>query len=127
MINENYYKGFEGEKDLDIYYYQEDGEKTGLKIWDGYFELLLSACWLGQVSKGGLLECYADREGFYEEKPWRISNIDVVIKELLQYSPEFEKDISLSMKETLSVLQKDLLMLLDFAVLHNKDIYIDFD
>ena len=88
MINEKYYKGFEGEVEIVLYYFAEDGEKNGWKLWEGYFENLLSGCFGNEIKNTGLLDSYVTHEGFYDEKPWKIKDISTAICEIGQFEKE---------------------------------------
>ncbi|WP_312071751.1 hypothetical protein [Anaerotignum propionicum] len=85
MIDESFYDGYEGVNEV-VVYYNQDSDKIGFKIWNGYFVNLLSGCYNIEIHTDGLLICYQNQDGFYEEQGWRIKNIDVVISELENYS-----------------------------------------
>ncbi|MCG7408432.1 hypothetical protein MH117_13460 [Paenibacillus sp. ACRRX] len=77
MINDSYYVGFEGEPEI-IFMFENLNERYELKLWNGYFETLLD-CMLAQVQSGILNEYYV-YEGWYEESPWEITNIEEAIQ-----------------------------------------------
>ncbi|HEM1992864.1 TPA: dihydroorotate dehydrogenase (quinone), partial [Listeria monocytogenes] len=38
---DNFYKGFEGYPEIDFYTYI-NGEKTGIEMWEGYFDSIMN-------------------------------------------------------------------------------------
>lgn len=127
MIDNKYYQGFEGELDVDIYYTNDENEHIGFKLWEGYFENILSGVYHENYKSDGLLNSYVLHEGWYDEAPWKVKNIFTAIAELNQYD---ENNIEPELKNLFSALQeitKKLIMLFEDCKNQKKDIYIDYD
>lgn len=127
MINEKYYKGFEGEIEIVLYYFGEDGEKNGWKLWEGYFENLLAGCFGNEIKNTGLLDSYVTHEGFYDEKPWKIKDIFTAICEIGQFEKENVVTESSNMLLTLEEIKNDLLQFLEAAINNNNEVFVDYD
>ncbi|GEC92270.1 MULTISPECIES: hypothetical protein [Brevibacillus] len=79
VINDLYYVGFEGEPEI-IFMYEKSNEVQVLKLWNGYFELLLD-CLVQQTSvQDGILHEYYVHEGWYEESPWEIKDVEKAVQ-----------------------------------------------
>jgi hypothetical protein len=126
MIDESFYDGYEGVNEV-VVYYNQDSDKIGFKIWNGYFVNLLSGCYNIEIHTDGLLICYQNQDGFYEEQGWRIKNIDVVISELENYSDNHIESQSSVMLTMLSIIKEKLITLLEEAKKSEKIVYIDYD
>lgn len=126
MIDESFYDGYEGENEV-VVYYNQDSEKIGFKIWNGYFDNLLSGCYNAEIHTDGLLICYQKQDGFYDEQGWRIKNIDVVISELEKYSDDQVESQSSEMLSMLSIIKDKLIAFLEDAKKSKKIVYIDYD
>lgn len=123
MIDERYYKGYEGEIEVVIY----SGDKKGLKVWEGYFENLLLGCFNGKIKQNGLLSCWQKRDGFYDEHPWKIPNIELAIGELRQFAEDRVETDSPQMISSLKQLKENLLVLLQESKNKKLDVYIDYN
>ena len=131
MINEKYYKGFEYEVEIVIYYLSNDNEKVGWKIWNGYFETLLSGCFFKGYSDKGILSSWNSDNGFYDEKPWAIKDTSAVIHELMQFSTNNFETTSEPGSDPLiravSELKEDLLLFFEDASENNSVVFIESD
>lgn len=83
IINNNYYKGFEGEPCIKFIWVKPDNENLTLKIWIGYFDTIMNAINPTNHGWSGLSYYYHLDEGWYDESPWEIPNLNPVIDELL--------------------------------------------
>jgi len=126
MIDESFYEGYEGENEV-VVYYNQDGEKSGFKIWNGYFDNLLSGCYGTEIHTDGLLICYKNQNGFYDEQGWRIKNLDVVISELENFSDNKVESQSSEMLSMLPIIKDKLVTLLEDAKKYEEIVYIDYD
>ncbi len=90
MVDKRYYEGYEPEKGFVVYW----DEENQMEIWEGYLNLLFSACYHGLSSTQGLLECYRNWNGFYEEEGWKIPDLDVAIKELECFDEKMGEPVS---------------------------------
>lgn len=68
---DNYYEGFEGNPEIDIYTFSEN-EKVGIEMWDGYFDEIMRAVQPVNDEWHSLAYYYNLYEGWYDESPWKI-------------------------------------------------------
>lgn len=120
MIDKRYYEGYEPEKGFVVYW----DEENQMEIWEGYLNLLFSACYHGLSSTQGLLECYRNWNGFYEEEGWKIPDLDVAIKELECFDEKMGEPVSPDFAEDIRRVQKDLLAFLEKAKQMKKNVFI---
>lgn len=90
-INNDYYKGFEGEGEIDIIRIRKNGDEIILKIWQGYFDILLDEilnCTKFQdpTELKGILKCYYYLSDFYDYEPYFIDNIKFEINNLIKFN-----------------------------------------
>jgi hypothetical protein len=131
MIDEKYYKGFEYEIEVIIYYLLDGGEKKGWKIWEGYFETLFSGCYFKGYSDTGILSSWNEHIGFYDEKPWAIKDNSTVVHELIQFSTDNIETTSEpgsdSLIQAVSELKEDLLLFFKNASENKWVVFIEYD
>ena len=120
QLNEKYYDGFDPEPEINIYCAPDEG----LKIWEGYFETLLSGCYQGYKSEDGLLSPHCHVDGYYDEDEWLLPSIETAIHEIQAYDPEKIEMYGSLMQESIKSLQKDLLQFLEKAQKEGKKVYI---
>ena len=125
MINNEFMKGFENEGQ--VYIYTNADPASGMLIWEGYFELLLSACFTSNFKKGGFLECYYSRNGFYDEPKWRLQNIFVAISELNQYDENNSEIQTANVGAETTKLKNTLLFFLEKAYNNGQKVYVDYN
>ena len=66
MLNKQYYEGYEGEGEVKIWY--EDGQdENGIVIWIGFWETILEGCYIPDYQSNGIIECYFNHNGFYDD------------------------------------------------------------
>lgn len=123
MVNEKYYKGFEGEKEVAVY----NDLKSGFEIWEGYFETLMSGCDLTNLKEGGLLYSYVTRNGFYEEETWKIPNLELVLREIESFEPNIAEIESAEMIVEIENLKKDLICFINETRDKGLSIYVQYD
>ena len=120
QLNRKYYDGFDPEPEINIYCAPDDG----LKIWEGYFETLLSGCYQAYKSEDGLLSPYCHVDGYYDEEEWLLPSIETAILEIKAYDLNKTATDSELLLEPVSELQKDLLQFLEKAQKEGKKVYI---
>lgn len=120
MVDKRYYEGYEPEKGFVVYW----DEENQMEIWEGYLNLLFSACYHGLSSTQGLLECYRNWNGFYEEEGWKIPDLDVAIKELECFDEKMGEPVSPDFAEDIRRLQKDLLVFLEKARQGKRSVFV---
>ena len=62
-----YYEGYEGEGEVKVWS-EENGNEDGIVIWIGFFNIILEGCFSSEFQKNGIIECYFNQDGFYDEK-----------------------------------------------------------
>lgn len=77
MIDDRFYKGFEGEAAVSFV-----TDTTTLMIWNGYFETIMHTLLDYPVEKKGILKEFFNYEGWYEDSPWIIEDISLTIHQL---------------------------------------------
>ena len=78
-MNDTYYIGYEGQPEIS-FFFESPTEKNILKMWIGYFEMLLDLMTQYAPSDEDILHVYCAHEGWYDESPWEIQNIDAAIR-----------------------------------------------
>ncbi|SMF90172.1 hypothetical protein SAMN05661091_4919 [Paenibacillus uliginis N3/975] len=87
IINNKYYEGYEGEGEMQFIRYLSNGDKYVLKIWDGYFDEIMREIQPEENGWTGLAYYYNVEEPWWE-RPWKIQDIDIVIKQLRNIKTE---------------------------------------
>ena len=82
MLDKKYYCGYEGEGEIIIW-----NDENAIAIWIGYFDTILEGCFHLGFQKNGILECYFNQNGFYEER-WEIKYPNIVLEELKKFNEE---------------------------------------
>lgn len=88
MLDKKYYEGYEGEGAVKIWS-EENGNEKGIVIWMGFFNTILDGCFNSEYKKNGIIECYYNQNGFYDDK-WEIKYPQIVLEELNEFN---EKNI----------------------------------
>lgn len=127
MLDGRYYKGFEGEIDVDIYYINKENECIGFKLWEGYFENILSGAYADNFKDDGLFKYYTLHEGWYDEAPWEVPNISTVIGELKRFDENNIEPELKNMFPILHVIKEELISLFEECKDLNKTMYIAYD
>lgn len=123
MIDNIYFKGYEGEGEVDIWY-EQNNKKNGLRIQEGFFETILDGCYNSNYNIGGLIDCYCNKDGFYDEK-WIIRNLAVVIRELQGFN---ENKIHTNDTEIILMSKKiinKIILLINESISNELDIFIE--
>ena len=74
-INNKYYKGFEGEQEIQFIRSPSNGDRTILSIWCGYFDDIMRLFQPTESGWTGLAYYYNLDIGWYEESPWKIPDV----------------------------------------------------
>ncbi len=77
---DNYYEGFEGNPEIDIYTFLEN-EKVGIEMWDGYFDEIMRAIQPVNGEWQSLAYYYNLYEGWYDDSPWPIPDNQEALKQ----------------------------------------------
>ena len=126
MIDNKYYKGFEDEKEVTIYYVDFRGRKEGFSSWDGYFDTLIDGCFSLNYSSNGLIKYFNELNNI-TESPWKIPNLSVAINEIKGYRREKIASYSPHMIKCCEEVRQKLLSLLETAQAEGLDVYIEYD
>lgn len=78
-INNKYYCGYEGEKEI-----QFIAEKEKLIIWDGFFNDIMEQFKPSTEGWMGLAYYYHMSMGWYDESPWKIPNLEECLQHFKQ-------------------------------------------
>ena len=119
-INTKYYVGFEGYPEIEFICVSYDGKKDILSMWDGYFDSIMysiepkESCWVG------IAYTYHIDMPWFDESPWRIPNLKIVIEQLT------EIDINKLDDRTQEVL-KDIIQLLSRAYNAKYMVFISYN
>lgn len=81
IIENKYYEGYEGEAEIQFIRLLENGQKFILRIWYGYFYFIMEAIKPDKEGWTGLAYYHNLHEGWYDESPWEIANINEAIKQ----------------------------------------------
>ena len=122
MLDSRYYDGYEGEEEVDL----SCDNGTGMRIWRGYFELLLSGCYGGFREKDGFMESYHSGTGYYDESHWRLPNPETALRELDAFSAEQVDAASPELRQELERLRVDLMHFLQSAKDTGSAIFVDW-
>ena len=126
MIETKYIEGYEGEGEVLIYYFYND-QKEGMLIWEGYFEFLLLGCYCKDFQIGGLIENYYNHSGFYDNSPWKIENLNVVISELENFNIQKIDIDSHNINNIVLKLKNELISFLRIPILKKKEVFIEYN
>lgn len=84
----DFYSGFEGEPEMRFVFCIGDDERMGVRAWYGYFvkvidEVLpVNGQWTGLALQQHMFE------GWHEESPWRVPNLQEVVEQWRSIAPE---------------------------------------
>lgn len=125
MLDKKYYEGYEGEGEIRIWSNKSDNEE-GMIIWIGYFNTILEGCFNSEFQKNGIIECYFNHNGFYDDK-WEMRNPYIVLEELKMFdetllSTKEEKII----KKTKEIIEL-LVIFINTSIKKNRNIYVECD
>jgi hypothetical protein len=88
IINSKYYEGYEGEGEIQFIRYLSNGDKYIIRIWDGFFDEIMSGIQPEENGWIGLAYYYHIKEPWWEQ-PWKIPDIEIVLKQLQEIKVEF--------------------------------------
>ena len=109
MLDTRYYEGYEGEGEVKVWS-EENGNEDGIVIWIGFFNTILEGCFSSEFQKNGIIECYFNQDGFYDEK-WEMKYPHIVLEELKRSKEVVEQLVSF----------------INMAVRNEKNIYVEYD
>ena len=126
MLNNKYYDGYEGEERIKIWFEDDNSEEIGFIIWNGLFNTILEGCFYSDFQKNGIIECYYNQNGFYDEI-WEMIHPEIVLEELRRFNDNSldtqNKEIIVIVKEVIG----QLISLINAAVSKKEKIYIEYE
>ena len=128
MFNKQYYEGYEGEGEIRIWY-DEKQDENGMVIWIGFWETILEGCYTPDYQKNGIVECYFNHDGFYDDK-WEMKYPYIVLEELKRFD---EKVLDTRNARNEEIIQKtkeiaeDLIGFINIAIKYKLKVYIEYD
>lgn len=125
MLDRNYYEGFEGEGQVKVWTY-ENGSEISMVIWIGFFNTVLEGCFIPTFQKKGIVECYFNQNGFYDNK-WEMKYPCIVLDELKRFDEKVldtrDEEIIQKTKEIV----EDLINFISIAIKDKLKVYIEYD
>ncbi|WP_197020007.1 hypothetical protein [Lachnobacterium bovis] len=124
-MDTRYYEGYEGEGKVKVWS-EESGNVYGMVIWCGFFNTILDGCFNSKFQKNGIIECYFNQEGFYDEK-WEMKYPDIVLEELDKFN---EKSLDIRNEEFIKECKEVIEQLVAFINLNirkEKNIYVEYE
>ncbi len=127
MLNQDFFMDYDYEIHIEIYTINEHNEKIGYNLWSGYLENLLDGCYMVGVKEDGILNGYVQHSEWYDEKPWKIRNLETAISELENFKEEQISEMSKMMIDEIINLKCKLIKLLNEAKENGRDVFIEYD
>lgn len=125
MLDKRFYEGYEGEAGVKVWS-NDNGNEKGMVIWNGLFNTIMEGCFSSEFSENGLLECYCNQDGFYDEK-WEMKYPNIVLDELKRFN---EREVNTRdedmIKKSKEVIEQ-LVSLINIAVSNEKEIFVEYD
>ena len=84
MLDKRYYEGYEGEGEVKVWS-EGNGNQDGIVIWIGFFDTILEGCFSQEFQKNGIIECYFNQDGFYDNR-WEMKYPHIVLEELKRFN-----------------------------------------
>lgn len=128
--NIDYYSGFEGEAEI-IFKVQVEQKTFEFKMWIGYFESILSNVCLVNPKNNRFLKLYYLYEGWYDDSPFEIENINEVIEvfnnfEVENLTEERRSKLN-SLIPELNEVKERLVEFLEFAIVNGCSVTISYE
>lgn len=90
----DYYNGFEGEPEIQMVHIKNNQDKYILRMWIGYFDRIIELIKPEAEGWTGLSYYYHMNTGWYEDSPWRISDVISAKKQIESINPSTLDDVS---------------------------------
>lgn len=123
MLDKRYYEGYEGEVKV---WSEENGNQDGIVIWIGFFDTILEGCFSQEFQKNGIIECYFNQDGFYDNR-WEMKYPNIVLKELKSFNEKLLYKIDEEIiKESKEVIEQ-LIFFINIAIKNERIIYVEYN
>lgn len=130
IVNDSYYTGFEGEPEI-AFVYETTNERQVLKMWTGYFDTMLDLMCQYEAYNDGILHEYYIHEGWYEESPWELTNLDATIQLFKSFNLKKVDirvvEVSPNIVPTLPEVAREITQFLVHAKSSESNVYIVYD
>ena len=124
MLDKRYYEGYEGEGEVKVWV-DDNGVKSGMVIWRGFFEAILEGCFRSEFQKNGISECYYNQNGFYDDK-WEMQSPYIVLQEVNHFDENLlnteNEEIIKKSKEVITL----LISFINIAIENKQKIYVEY-
>ena len=125
MLDKRYYEGYEGEGEVKVWS-EGNGNQDGIVIWIGFFDTILEGCFSQEFQKNGIIECYFNQDGFYDDR-WEMKYPHIVLEELKRFNEKLLYKIDEEIiKESKEVIEQ-LIFFINIAVKNERIIYVEYD
>jgi hypothetical protein len=125
MLDKRYYEGYEGEGEVKVWS-EENGNQDGIVIWIGFFDTILEGCFSQEFQKNGIIECYFNQDGFYDNR-WEMKYPNIVLKELKSFNEKLLYKIDEEIiKESKEVIEQ-LIFFINIAIKNERIIYVEYN
>lgn len=130
IVYDSYYSGFEGEPEI-AFVFENSDERHILKMWTGYFDTMLDLMCQYEPFNDGILHEYYAHEGWYEESPWELTNLNAAIQLFksfnLQKVNENTIEASPNIVPTLPEVASEIAQFLEQAKSNESNAYIIYE
>ena len=125
MLDKRYYEGYEGEGEVKVWS-EGNGNQDGIVIWIGFFDTILEGGFSQEFQKNGIIECYFNQDGFYDNR-WEMKYPHIVLEELKRFNEKLLYKIDEEIiKESKEVIEQ-LIFFINIAVKNERIIYVEYD
>jgi len=114
MLDKRYFVGLEGEEQVKIWSVEGE-EDCGMILWRGYFDTILEGCFHTDFSSHGLLKCYYNQNGFYDDR-WEVEYPDIVLQELRKFDKDNIKTTSNELIKACNEIIMELIVLIEGSI-----------
>ena len=125
MLDKRYYEGYEGEGEVKVWS-EENGNQDGIVIWIGFFDTILEGCFNQEFQKNGIIECYFNQDGFYDNR-WEMKYPHIVLEELKSFNEKLLYKIDEEIIKESNEVIKQLIFFINIAVKNERIIYVEYD
>ncbi len=125
MLDKRYYEGYEGEGEVKVWS-EENCNQDGIVIWIGFFDTILEGCFSQEFQKNGIIECYFNQDGFYDDR-WEMKYPHIVLEELKRFNEKLLDKIDEEIiKESKEVIEQ-LIFFINIAIKNERIIYVEYN